>query len=403
MGFALVAERDGVRVVNWKATLIALAMVFGLLTLAFSFVTVFTGKSLFGLIGVKGPLSVLARLVLSILIVNGAVQYTMSTRHQPEALPRTPRATVFLPSAARGWRIGRRLIYATVLALGWCAFQVNWLTPWLRGKSDKVQVQQIAARNAGTGALIAKLPNGGSMELLTLADAGATPNAWWRPDGKPLPMTSFEMKTSGRMNVPSAVEKDLIFRFVNLPEGMTFPLIESTPASGHSTGDTVRRNSQLLDNAWPVRMGWPASVRKATLRLGVTLESWRTIGSYDQISHTTSSTRRAGDPNWQVTFHQATESGENTAVTIMRGLDDAKWQTRIVAVDANGVEHPDTGGTGTSSNATQAWTHTFHIPLAQVKEFRAQIRPIYWVEFRDVALRRAGSAADPRSTANDLI
>ena len=195
------------------------------------------------------------------------------------------------------------------------------------------------------------------------------------------------------MDVPNTVGKDLVFRLVNLPEGMTFPLVECHPGSGHSTGDTVRRDGRLLNDAWPVRMAWPESVHTVTMRLGVSVVPWRTVATTDGRNQNSRTTRQSGDPNWPVNFHHASARDGQTQLTVVRGNDDRVWQTRIVAVDTNGVEHFESDGTGTPGGKTATWTYMFRVPLAQVKEFRAQIRPLYWVEFRDVALQARGRRA----------
>ncbi|MSU61273.1 MAG: hypothetical protein EXS31_02570 [Pedosphaera sp.] len=139
-------------------------------------------------------------------------------------------------------------------------------------------------------------------------------------------------------------------------------------------------------------MAWPESVRKVTLRLGVSVVPWRTVAWMDRITQSTTSTRHAGDPNWTVNFHLADEKGGQAQVTVVRGYDDRNWLSRVIAMDIRGREHTDLGGTGTSADTMQAWTYTFPLPLADVKEFRAQIRPMHWVEFRDVMLHPLNGA-----------
>ena len=257
----------------------------------------------------------------------------------------------------------------------------------------KHKPNQVAEKDSATGALVATLPNGGRMELLALSDAGAASNEWWRPDGMSLAPTTYSIKTPGRFTVANTIQKDLIFRFVNLPNAATFPIFESNPASGLSSGNTVLRDGQLLENAWPMRMAWPESVHSVNLRLGVGVASWQTVATSDALLRNRTSSHQAGDPNWTVQFHHTSERDGQTQLTVVCGLDDQLWQTRIVAVGTNGVEYTESSGTGTPGEKTDTWTYTFRVPLAQVKEFRAQVRPIHWVEFRDVALNGKGSVS----------
>jgi hypothetical protein len=562
-GFRLVNVRGGVRAVNWPQALFALAVVFGVLTIAFGAVTLATGRSLMGWLGVIGWESVIARSVIAGLVVLGAAWRAL--RSKPiENEPRTPQGTVILaperfsrkaivgicwapmfliawlfwfisntlvqypadapppaPSTAwwqialsvtvlplgitapfgttiLGWlavgdirrsrgRIGGLplalfdglffplvaldvLLYLGVantiqwwavsmaegplrnpppavvafIALAVCAWvdflivRRVWRAVRLSGDTQNSsgdwwwsrtpgaimiglacvailaavayrakppsgifkragrsgifehKPNQVAAKDSATGALVATLPNGGRMELLALSDVAVASNEWWRPDGTPLAPAVYSIKTPGRLTVANTLHKDLIFRFVNLPNGATFPTIESDPSSSLSTGNTVLRDGQLIENAWPVRMAWPESVRSVNLRLGVGIPPWRTVATSDALNRNRSSSYHAGDPKWTVNFHHASERDGQAQLTVVQGLDDGLWQTQIVAVDTNGVEHTESDGTGTPAEKTATWTYTFRVPLSRVKEFRAQIRPLHWVEFRDVALQGKG-------------
>jgi hypothetical protein len=45
------------------------------------------------------------------------------------------------------------------------------------------------------------------------------------------------------------------------------------------------------------------------------------------------------------------------------------------------------------------WTYTYHqLPLARVKQFEVQVRPVQWIEFRDVQLQPRDRSAVGRST-----
>ena len=72
---------------------------------------------------------------------------------------------------------------------------------------------------------------------------------------------------------------------------------------------------------------------------------------------------------------------------MLPGKENEDWNVRVVAVDTNGVEHTAHGGTGTPMEATTVWTYDFNsLPFAATREFRVQVRPVHWVEFKDIAL-----------------
>jgi predicted Ser/Thr protein kinase len=154
LGFAVVAVRSGVRAVHWKGALVALAVTFGLLSIAFAFVTVFTDRPqlpffahrwLPGWIGIKGWPSLVARIVIAALIVSWGVRHAWRSQREAEAVPRN---SVMLTSSTRQWRIGRRVVVGSLMVLAWCVFQVQWLTPWLQSRFDDTHRGKLAAATA---------------------------------------------------------------------------------------------------------------------------------------------------------------------------------------------------------------------------------------------------------------
>lgn len=86
--------------------------------------------------------------------------------------------------------------------------------------------------------------------------------------------------------------------------------------------------------------------------------------------------------------------GENSGqayLTLSLARESRDWKTRVIAVDTNGVEHADHLGTTTPSEKNAILTYDFlRLPLARVREFRVQVRPVHWIEFRGVALQGKG-------------
>jgi hypothetical protein len=261
--------------------------------------------------------------------------------------------------------------------------------------------EQIASRET-SGALFANLPGGARMELIAIGEGlGAqAADEWWKPDGSRHLESHFEVHNPGRITTPNQREKDFIFRFAGLSDDVLLPIVECNPDSPYVTSGEALRDGQHIGDGRALRFAWPERVDRVTMRLGVGLKSWRTVGAYERANGSTRSLREAGDPNWILEFHQAGERNGRTLLTLVRGLDDGKWQTRIVAVDTNGVEHGESSSTGTRSQKSVTWTHEFALPLGQVKEFCAQIRPLHWVEFRDVALHGRGTI--PPAPSRDL-
>jgi hypothetical protein len=96
-GFPLVVVNDGARMIHWKGVLHALAVVFGVLTLAFGVASVAAGRALMDWIGVVGWSSVLARVALAAAAVAGAVRFALRSSGGAASPPQTPQGTAILP------------------------------------------------------------------------------------------------------------------------------------------------------------------------------------------------------------------------------------------------------------------------------------------------------------------
>src|SRR5262245_18532577 len=105
-GFRLVKVRDGMRSINWPQALFALAVVFGTLTVVFGAVTLATGNSLMGWLGVVGWKSVVARCLIAVFVVNGGLQLAMHSKARPEPTPQPSQTDVIFPRE----RISRKAV-----------------------------------------------------------------------------------------------------------------------------------------------------------------------------------------------------------------------------------------------------------------------------------------------------
>jgi hypothetical protein len=260
---------------------------------------------------------------------------------------------------------------------------------------------QIAQRDAGQGRLIANLPGRGTVELLAVGERFGAVNGWWSADGTPLSSSLYEVRGGLDNVLGNRVPKEILFRASNLPEGSSFAGMESDPMSGNGSGGEVFLDGQRVQGGWPARFAWDPAVRSATVRLGYGLEPWRTIATNEAHDQSRRS-RLPGDPNWTVNFHHsATETRDGAQIAVIFGPEDRAWSHRMVAVDSNGVAHAYTKAETTPVERLTLWTYGFQqLPLSAVKEFQLQVRPVHWVEFRDVALRPNASLPPPEPTAS---
>jgi predicted Ser/Thr protein kinase len=381
-GFPVVLERDGTREVSMSGFLSALAAATALIFVAAMLVWAITGNRDWN---IKVPSMV------AILVVVLGVRHTLRRPWDDEP-SRTAQGTVILETK-------RKRSYAQWLALGSVLiFTMVWgvaldrRAKSARFISTKVAVAQIAKPDAQTGAWVASLPEGGSVELLAVSDEKGAPNGWWHPEGTPITNSTFVARNLGEAPLVEGIRRNLLIHFQNLPEGASGPFLHSDPPMGSSGGGEVFRDGRQLRNAWVARVAWPQTARKGTVWIGFGIAEWRTIALHEPQRRSSTHTRKPGDPRWKTRIHQVGEANGSVQVTLVHGPEDQDWTSRVIAVDTNGHAHSYVNAysseIGTSAEKTKIWTATFReLPLASVKEIQVQVRRVHWIEFRDVALQ----------------
>jgi predicted Ser/Thr protein kinase len=254
-----------------------------------------------------------------------------------------------------------------------------------------------AVRDSSSGVLVATLPGGAQIELLAISDGvGATaPDEWWKADGSRHLNARFEVRNAGRITTPNLREKDFIFRFSR--QDLFPPVIECNPGSAWVSGGQAYFDGNPIPAGYPLRFAWPEGIERTTMRVGVSLVPWRSTWIYDPKIRSTRGIGKAGDPQMQVDFHDAGEHEGQAVVTMVRSHPDGKWQSQVIAIGTNGLEYFPNRSSSTPAPKQVVWAYTFPLPLSAVKEFHVQIRPLYWVEFPDVAL--VGRGVPMRRTA----
>lgn len=255
-------------------------------------------------------------------------------------------------------------------------------------RASKFAPQQVAQRDARSGHLIAKLPGRGTVELLAVGEPDAALNGWWSAAGIPQSNALYEVRGGIENRSTGRVTKELLFRILDLPDGASSGRVEAEPECSGSSGGSVFENGRELRGGWQVCMSWPPAVQTASIFLAYGLDPWRTIATHSANSQSQGQVRLPDDPQWTVNFHHApSDTQDGAQIAVVFGPEDKNWIHRMVAVDTNGVEHGVDLGNGTPIERLILWTYTFRrLPLRAVKEFRLQVRPVYWVEFPDVAV-----------------
>lgn len=265
----------------------------------------------------------------------------------------------------------------------------TWVFPAAARLPNHPAALQQAEFNRHSETLSATLPGGGTVELLALGEADSAPDGWWRHDGAPATNLPLEVETFVLPAKPQTQLKHLILILKNLPEGASGPMAEFEPLAAFTSGGKVLLDGRPLPGAWPFRVAFPENTGSANLRVGLGLEPWRTIATQNADGYRGTQQRRPNDPPWTVNFsNDPAESRGQAQLSYVFGEELKDWSHRLVAVDTNGVEHAAQRVGATPSGKLTLYTVSFlNLPLRAVMEFRLQVRPVHWIEFRDLALQ----------------
>jgi len=374
--FPVVVEYGDKREISWNGTLAAtsaalFSVLLGILIL----------RVVFGL-----PISSLViPMQMAILVVVWGVRRTLNQPWADE-LPRTPQGTVILPG--KRWWQSAWFPYALIplFTVGWTLFQVNWLTPQIRQWREKPTVAQVVESVASDGIFRASLPGGGQVELLALGKRGAAPNQWWRPDGALEAQALFEVHNAQGIETQGRALYDAILHWENLPTATDGPFLETYPGTFTASGGTVFKDGEMLTGARQAAFTWNGA--RLNVRVGFALKPWRILSTHDvQYHRDTYTPREPADPVWRISRHTASETKTGTQITMMLNPENRDWKMRVVAVDRQGVEHTAKRVMISPAKNQALWTSEFDgLTLKEAKEFQVQVRPVHWVEFRDVAM-----------------
>ena len=240
-----------------------------------------------------------------------------------------------------------------------------------------------APRPIGTNACVARWPQG-SMELVALSDHPSTNQSWWRPNG--LPAADLNFETSRRV---LSHEEGLCWEFVIRYEG--FPPGGSTDFEFEPSAITTSQHRGPNQKPWGLRdheiviAHPPPDLRSVTLRAGLAAGPWQSLVKSEPQAGTSGVFHHEGH-EWTVLFQDPIESGAQTVMTVSHSAVKG-WETRIVAMDLEGIQHLPPRFYQSHSPLALTTARFYKLPLTQIKEFHFQVRPYRWAEFRNVSLQ----------------
>lgn len=215
--------------------------------------------------------------------------------------------------------------------------------------------------------------------------AGATSerDPWWQPDGSPLP----DPPQPGIGPTVRSDEHVQGYEFVARVTGTGDSDVSIEWALPAATATATGGRQQPSENVSleSAAAAIPRADVATTVRLGLSLGPWETlVASHGGVSY--------GLKNVSLLFTEPHETDGDLAITVAHSA--LEKEHRIVAVDSTGQEHvaayTNSSGTG---NLHQTTVRFPDLKPDQVHEFRFQVRPIEWAEFRSVSLK-AGHRTD---------
>jgi hypothetical protein len=238
----------------------------------------------------------------------------------------------------------------------------------------------------------ARLPQG-TIELVGITDYPATAQSkWWQPDGSPANLGPFGAKPMKLSLSPGQKPLAFLLRFPNLPAGASAPFWHIKPSTGRWWAPQVLdAHGERVPNYDMLYAEVDASAATASLRVGISVGEWETAMTQKPDSAGTSSFSRDGQ-QFTTTFQQATvgADADATHVTFTTTVSYGKWNKRLVAVTSDGSEYAPDGMGYIGENGTADFKG---LPLSSVKEFRFQVRPYSWVEFKNIVIQSGQKTA----------
>lgn len=244
--------------------------------------------------------------------------------------------------------------------------------------------------DAGDNAFRATFKGGGTVEVVGVSENPSKDHPWWRPDGTPLDETPPALGGGGRVFTSGEeVAREVVVRLDDMPGDASYPKLAFAPGGSSANGGN--------DDAghYGMAVALPRSADTFAVKVGVASGPWKTLadGAPGVVTAT-------GTPETGVVFSRAYEAQGSTVVTVAHNVTDD--ETRLVAVDADGKEHPAGRTNGGSSNAVAQVTFEFaDLPLARVKKLVLQTRPYEWVTIKGVATRPGARPAAAAGTNGD--
>lgn len=324
------------------------------------------------------------------------VSYLLFGSRRPGSLPATagaaPSGTPFWKKIFVGVMVSALIAFACFFA-AFLFYQSARHRPSAAHEKPPISVVLPAGGNS-----TAKIA-GGTIELVALANSPSKGEPWWNMDGSRAGNTFVVDRRDLKVHADQRAY-DFIFRRAGFPEGTSFEGYRVRDSSEESSGSLVElatRPGQKLPGYEALSAVLPSAARTANLRVAIAFSEWTAINQ-SAANNSITDSGDYGGVHWSFSHGTAYETNTGETVITYQYLTPPDWEIRVTGITASGQEVRRLRLSRLGAQAE--WI--FPTPKAEkIIQFRLQVRPIEYVEFRDIVLPpRGADFQPPDSTAS---
>jgi len=229
----------------------------------------------------------------------------------------------------------------------------------------------------------ATLSNGVTVELIGVCEHPSKDKQWWKPNGEIIKDMPYSI--GGQIIEPTEGDQrlDLIAKIINANEqspGVKFIIPGATRTS---VGENVAINQMNVQmGMWAVRFKIDSALNFADITAGVASGEWQTIS---KIISSFKNIQRNDVDFGQIEWLKVIEENNEVVIYVSNNFSD-KAEFQIVAEDVIGEIYPAYSSRCKGNAGLMSCEYKFHLSPDKAKEFKFQIRPYQWVEFKNVSL-----------------
>jgi len=244
----------------------------------------------------------------------------------------------------------------------------------------------------------ATLASGLSIELLGVTRVPVRDQPWWKPDGSPLGEPFFDWVDTDPSEDPNRDQFAYYAVAIRLdgspPEQLGLMKWNFTDAVyAGTTGAYVGDRSLYAKNIHAAAARFSKGVETTTLHLGIVSGEWQTLfaGSHYGIYEKGGDSVYVSTPEIGGGPGLVGPSEEGIHIGVTYNITDRDF--RVVAVDKEGKVYVSSrSGSGGGKNIRRTTASFPDLTREQLQEYRFQVRPYEWVEFKDIPLRPGSEA-----------